>query len=74
VEGTTYRYELRRGEEIVATGHLTQETPLQVGDRITLGRTEGVVREVGSLLSGERRLIVQLPPGDDPVSRPSRPA
>jgi len=23
-----YRYELRRGEEIVATGHLTRETPL----------------------------------------------
>jgi hypothetical protein len=70
-----YRYELRRGEEIVATGHLTQETPLQVGDTITLGRTEGVVREVGSLLSdGERRLIVQLPPDDDPISERSRPA
>jgi hypothetical protein len=29
-----YRYELRRGEEVVATGHLTRDRPFEVGERI----------------------------------------
>ena len=63
---TSYRYELRRGDEIVATGHITQETPLQVGDRLTLGRKVGIVREIGPPLpEGELRLVVQLLPRYD---------
>ena len=59
----TYRYELRRGDEIVATGHLTRETPLEVGNRISIGRSEGIVRAIEPTL-GERELdlVVQLLP------------
>lgn len=56
-----YRYELRRGDEVIATGHLSREQPLEVGERITLGRHSGIVRAIEPLL-GERelRLVVQL--------------
>jgi hypothetical protein len=56
-----YRYELRRGEELVATGHLTREHPFELGDRIVLGGSAGTVRAVEPLL-GERelRLVVQV--------------
>jgi hypothetical protein len=61
----TYRYELRRGEEIIATGHLTRELPLEVGDRIEIGKSEGIVRDIEPAL-GERelRLVIQLMPGE----------
>jgi len=56
-----YRYELRRGEEVIATGHLSREQPLEVGDRIVIGGRAGIVRSVEPLL-GERELhlVVQL--------------
>ena len=59
----TYRYELRRGDEIIATGHLTRETALEIGDRITIGRSEGIVRQIEPTL-GERELhlVIQLMP------------
>jgi hypothetical protein len=61
VGDVSYRYELRRGEEIVATGHLARELPLEVGDRIAIGKSEGIVREIEPTLGGrERRLVVQL--------------
>ena len=60
----TYRYELRQGEKIVATGHLTRETALEVGDRIAIGRSEGIVRAIEPTLGDrELHLIVQLMPG-----------
>jgi hypothetical protein len=64
-----YRYELRQGEEIVATGHLTRERPLEVGDRITIGATAGTVRIVEPAL-GERelRLVVQIRAGEGRLS------
>ena len=56
-----YRYELRRGEEVIATGHLSREQPLEVGARITIGRQSGIVRDVEPLLGEhELRLVVQL--------------
>jgi hypothetical protein len=62
-----YRYEVRRGEEIVATGHLTREQRLEIGERLAIGNHVGIVRTVEPLL-GERelRLVVQLlrEPGD----------
>jgi hypothetical protein len=62
---TSYRYELRLDGTIAATGHLTYETPLEVGDEITIGKRTGVVRELGPRLpEGEYRLVVQLL-GDD---------
>jgi preprotein translocase subunit YajC len=56
-----YRYELRRGDEIVATGHLTRERSFEVGDRVVIGGSVGTVRAVEPVL-GERelRLVVQL--------------
>jgi hypothetical protein len=56
-----YRYELRRGDELVATGHLSRERPLEVGERVTIASRAGIVRSVEPLL-GERelRLVVQL--------------
>jgi len=56
-----YRYELRRGEEVVSTGHLIQERALEVGQRVEVGGKHGIVRVVEPLL-GERelRLVVQL--------------
>ena len=56
-----YRYELRRGDEVIATGRLSREQPLEVGERLTIGSRTGIVRDVVPLL-GERelRLVVQL--------------
>ena len=56
-----YRYELRRGDETIATGHLGVEEPFTVGDPVAVGKREGIVRAVEPIL-GERefRLVVQL--------------
>jgi hypothetical protein len=56
-----YRYELRRGDVLVATGHLSREEPLEVGQRITIGSQPGIVRTIEPQL-GERELhlVVQL--------------
>jgi len=56
-----YRYELRRGDEVIATGHFSREQPLEVGERITIGGRAGIVRDIEPIL-GERelRLVVQL--------------
>lgn len=56
-----YRYELRRGEEMIATGHLSREQPLEAGDPIAIGSHLGIVRDVEPLLGEhELRLVVQL--------------
>jgi hypothetical protein len=56
-----YRYELRRGDEIVATGHLSHEQPLEVGQRLEIARQTGIVRTVEPILGEhELRVIVQL--------------
>ena len=56
-----YRYELRRGEEVVATGHLTPDRPLEAGERIEIGGAVGTIRAIEPLL-GERelRLVVEM--------------
>jgi hypothetical protein len=41
-----YRYELRRGDEVIATGHLSSEQPLEIGKSIALGARSGIVRSV----------------------------
>ena len=56
-----YRYELRRGDEVIATGHMSREQPLEVGERITVGSQSGIVRTIEPLLAErELRLVVQL--------------
>jgi hypothetical protein len=59
--GVEYRYELRRGDEVVATGHLTHGQPFEVGQRVEIPGQVGIVRTVEPIL-GERelRLVVQL--------------
>jgi hypothetical protein len=56
-----YQYELRRGDDVVATGHVSPEEPLEVGQRVVVGGREGIVRSIDPLL-GERelRVVVQL--------------
>jgi hypothetical protein len=61
VPSVEYRYELRRGEEVVATGHLSREQPLEVGEHLAIGGRDGIVRSVEPLLGeSELRLVVQL--------------
>ncbi len=61
--GIDYRYELRRRDEVVATGHLNYEQPLEVGDRIEIGGQLGIVHTIEPLLRElEVRLVVQLLP------------
>ena len=57
----SYRYELKRGEEMLATGHLNRDTPLDTGDRITINGREGIIRSVEPQLGEpEQRLVIQL--------------
>jgi hypothetical protein len=61
-----YRFELRRGDEVVATGHLSRDEPVEVGERIVVGAREGIVRSVDPILGEqELRLVVQLVRDDD---------
>jgi hypothetical protein len=61
VAGVDYRYELRRGDEVVATGHLMREEQLEVGDRLEINGQPGIVRTIEPLLGEhELRLVVQL--------------
>jgi len=56
-----YVYELRQGEEVVATGRVSGERPFEVGERVSIGGREGIVRAVEPLLGvRELRLVVQL--------------
>jgi hypothetical protein len=59
--GFAYRYELRRGEEVIATGRLTRERALEVGERIAIGGRPGVVRSIEPVLAErELHLVIQL--------------
>lgn len=59
--GVDYRYELRGGDEVVATGHLSREQPLEVGDRIEVGGQRAIVRTIEPLLGElELRLVLRL--------------
>lgn len=59
--GVDHRYELRDGDEVVATGHLSREQPLEVGDRIEVGGQAAMVRTIEPLLGEpELHLILRL--------------
>jgi hypothetical protein len=55
-----YRYEQRRGDEVVATGHLNYERPLEVGLASRSAAQPGIVRTVEPVL-GEREGRKGLP-------------
>jgi len=59
--GFAYRYELRRGDEVIATGRLTRERALEVGERIAIGGRPGVVRSIEPVLAErELHVVIQL--------------
>ena len=59
--GHNYRYELRNGDEIIATGHLTWEHDLDIGDEITIGRHRAIVDTIEPVLrTNEKRLVVRV--------------
>jgi hypothetical protein len=46
---------------VVATGHLSRERPLEVGDRIEVGGQHAIVRTIEPLLGDpELRLVLRL--------------
>ena len=55
--GVDYRYELRRGDEVVATGHLSREEPLEVGDRLEIGGQVGIVRRIEPLMGEQEQRL-----------------
>ena len=56
-----YCYEVRRGDQVVGTGHLTHERPLQVGEVLTIGSRSGLVRSIEpQLYEPELHLVLQL--------------
>jgi hypothetical protein len=61
LSGVAYRYELRRDDEVIATGHMTRERALTVGEEITMGKKAGIVRSIEPRLGEtELHLVVQL--------------
>ena len=68
-----YSYELRRGDQIVATGHLNHDQTLEAGARIGIAGHTGIVREIiPGVGHNPARLIVELLP--DPSGAEARPA
>jgi antitoxin (DNA-binding transcriptional repressor) of toxin-antitoxin stability system len=63
-----YIYELRRGEEIIVTGQITHEGPVEIGERIMIAGRDGIVRSITPIPGqNQKRLVVQLLPSlDDP--------
>jgi hypothetical protein len=55
-----YVYELRAGEEIVATGQLSLGRDLQPGDEVPFGAETAVVVDVIPSLTGLTRLVLKL--------------
>jgi hypothetical protein len=67
----SYRYELRRGEEILSTGRLSREQSLHVGERVVIGGPAGIVRTVKPLLGElELRLVVCKSKTSSTASKP----
>ena len=56
-----YRYALRRGDEVLVTGHLSRDEPVEIGERLLIAGRPGIVRTVELLLGElELHLVVQL--------------
>jgi hypothetical protein len=57
----SYRYSLRRGDEIVATGHLLSEHAIELGEELTVGPHRGVVVSIDPSLGAlEEQLTLEL--------------
>jgi len=53
-----YRYELRRSDELIATGHMSSERAFVVGERVVIGGHSGIVRSTEPL---PRERALRLP-------------
>jgi hypothetical protein len=61
VASTNYVYELRRADTVVATGRLTRDAPLEVGEELTINDRPGLVRSIVPTLDPhEQRVVIQL--------------
>lgn len=66
----SYSYELRRGEELLATGHLSRDSLLEIGQRINVNGREGIIRSIEPQLhQSEQRVVIQLF-GNDALDAP----
>lgn len=64
-----FRYELRAGDQILATGHLSVAHPLNVGDELTISAKRGIVAAITPIPgSHESRLVIKLA-ADEPTPR-----
>lgn len=52
-----YLYELRRGDTVLATGHLSGQPTPEVGETLRLAGTVATVREVLQLPGGVRVIL-----------------
>lgn len=60
-----YIYEVRRGEELLATGRLTDERELTTGDEVEIAGWGGIVRDAIPIpQKREVRLVIQVPRQD----------
>lgn len=59
MEAIEYRYELRRGGELLATGRLSRERPLEPGEQTEVAGYLGTVRSIEPIL-GARELNVVM--------------
>ncbi len=55
-----YVYELRRGEEVVATGHLVMGRIVAPGEAVPFGAGMATVKEVRRSFGGITRLVLEL--------------
>ena len=61
VPPTSYIYELRECETVVATGHITHDPPLEVGQRLVINQRDGLVHAIDATTDPrEQRLVIQL--------------
>jgi len=52
---------LRRADEVIATGHMTRERALEVGEELTIGKNVEIVRSIEPRLGeAELDIVVQL--------------
>jgi hypothetical protein len=53
-----YVYELRHSGQLIATGRLTEDTPLFEGQRLHILHGNGTVKEIAAAADGEWRIVI----------------
>ena len=55
---SSYEYELRDNDNVVATGRLTVDQPLAVGDQVAIGKRTCLVIDLMPGLAGRERRVI----------------